>query len=192
VLKSLLGRDSYVCGAGRRGNGRSKPVIDLHRAHPHKVHACGVGTSKRPRSHVFSARIPSHACLHFARSISLTAPQLYAAVLKHMRRGPWYVDVLMTTAVPTWPLLYSLQAFWPGLQARGRCRQCHGLSSILPRCPPCVTRCALVRLALGEVGEGDRRATEWGPLRHWRIKERLPRRAGTARCLSSSFHEGCK
>jgi mannosidase alpha-like ER degradation enhancer 2 len=40
----------------------------------------------------------------------------YHAALRHLKQGPWYVDVHLATAQMTWPLYNSLQSFWPGLQ----------------------------------------------------------------------------
>lgn len=43
--------------------------------------------------------------------------QAYSATLKHLKRGPWYVEVNMYNGNLVWPVFNSLQAFWPGLQA---------------------------------------------------------------------------
>ena len=43
--------------------------------------------------------------------------QAHAAVERHCARAPWYVEVNMDTGTVVWPILNSLQAFWPGLQA---------------------------------------------------------------------------
>eukprot|EP00899_Mesostigma_viride_P002773 jgi/Mesvir1/12497/Mv08109-RA.1 len=40
----------------------------------------------------------------------------YAAVMQHLHRAPWYVEVNMDTGVLVWPIFNSMQAFWPGLQ----------------------------------------------------------------------------
>ncbi|KAJ4456090.1 putative Alpha-mannosidase I MNS4 [Paratrimastix pyriformis] len=40
----------------------------------------------------------------------------YKAIMTNLAKGPWYVDVQMSSGQVTWPLFASLQAFWPGLQ----------------------------------------------------------------------------
>eukprot|EP01114_Cavostelium_apophysatum_P013152 TRINITY_DN3122_c0_g1_i2.p1 TRINITY_DN3122_c0_g1~~TRINITY_DN3122_c0_g1_i2.p1 ORF type:complete len:632 (-),score=103.87 TRINITY_DN3122_c0_g1_i2:570-2465(-) len=40
----------------------------------------------------------------------------YRAVTKHLKYGPWYVDVNMTNGIVMYNQFNSLQAFWPGLQ----------------------------------------------------------------------------
>ena len=57
--------------------------------------------------------------LIFPSTFRLSLPaQAYAAAQKHLRRDPWYVEVNMDSGLLVWPTFNSLQAFWPGLQAR--------------------------------------------------------------------------
>lgn len=42
--------------------------------------------------------------------------QSYGAAIRHLKRGPWYVEVNMMSGKVTWPHFSSLQAFWPGMQ----------------------------------------------------------------------------
>jgi hypothetical protein len=41
---------------------------------------------------------------------------MYHAALRHLKHGPWYLDVHLATAQVSWPLFNSLQCFWPGMQ----------------------------------------------------------------------------
>lgn len=40
----------------------------------------------------------------------------YTAIIRYLKRGPWYIEANMETANLTHPEFGSLQAFWPGLQ----------------------------------------------------------------------------
>ncbi|EFA84328.1 glycoside hydrolase family 47 protein [Heterostelium album PN500] len=40
----------------------------------------------------------------------------YKAILKYIRKDPWYIEVHMSKAIIIWPIYNSLQSFWPGLQ----------------------------------------------------------------------------
>eukprot|EP00741_Cyanophora_paradoxa_P013921 tig00020723_g13438.t1 len=40
----------------------------------------------------------------------------YSAIVTHLKREAWYLEVNMHTGTVVWPVFNSLQAFWPGLQ----------------------------------------------------------------------------
>lgn len=40
----------------------------------------------------------------------------YQSIMQHVYRRPWYVEVNMDSSQMAWPILNSLQAFWPGIQ----------------------------------------------------------------------------
>ena len=40
----------------------------------------------------------------------------YRAVIRHLKRGPWYIEASMMSGDMTWPVFSSLQAFFPGMQ----------------------------------------------------------------------------
>jgi hypothetical protein len=42
--------------------------------------------------------------------------EAYVAALRHLKRGPWYVEVNMLSSQTSWSLFGSLQCFWPALQ----------------------------------------------------------------------------
>lgn len=44
--------------------------------------------------------------------------QAYDAATKYFKRGEFFVEVEMYTAIDTWPYFNSLQAFWPGMQGK--------------------------------------------------------------------------
>ncbi|GAM25915.1 hypothetical protein SAMD00019534_090900 [Acytostelium subglobosum LB1] len=41
----------------------------------------------------------------------------YRAIIRHVKKEHWYVEVQMSKANIVWPIYNSLQSFWPGLQA---------------------------------------------------------------------------
>eukprot|EP01132_Coremiostelium_polycephalum_P005766 gene5766-7175_t len=43
--------------------------------------------------------------------------EAYGAILKHVKKDPWYVDVSINNGAIIWPIYNSLQSFWPGLQS---------------------------------------------------------------------------
>ncbi len=42
--------------------------------------------------------------------------EAYVAALRHLKRGPWYVEVNMLSKQTSWSVFGSLQCFWPALQ----------------------------------------------------------------------------
>ena len=49
--------------------------------------------------------------------------ELYRAVLKYLKVGPWYIEASMFSGNWSWPHFSSLQGYWPGMQVRARCFQ---------------------------------------------------------------------
>jgi len=41
----------------------------------------------------------------------------YKAIIKHVKKESWYVDVSLNKGAIIWPIYNSLQSFWPGLQS---------------------------------------------------------------------------
>ena len=90
----------------------------------------------------------------------------YHAALRHLKHGPWYVDVHMSTAQITWPLFNSLQCFWPGMQMLmgelelgiETLRAFHALWRHLVRRP--------ARPSLGPWIHGERRTSRVAPATH--------------------------
>ena len=120
ALSRLTGNGSYEAAAKRAALAvwRRRSEIDLVGAHVHLKSGAwtqadaGIG---RSIDSFYEYMLKGFMLLKDSDYLAVFHDSYHAA-LKHLKHGPWYLDVHLQTAQVTWPLFNSLQCFWPGMQ----------------------------------------------------------------------------